>query len=52
MLPLEVCGLCKSYPAFQLKDVGFVVQPGAWMQTWPFWAFAYMDQPAQVHQAF
>lgn len=28
MLPLEVCGLTKCYPAFQLKNVCFAVQPG------------------------
>lgn len=28
MLPLEVCGLTKRYPAFQLKDVHFTVRPG------------------------
>lgn len=52
MLPLEVCGLCKRYPAFQLKDVSFAVQPGAWMPTWPFWASAHMAQSVQIHQAF
>ena len=28
---LEVCGLCKSYPAFTLKDVSFSVPQGAIM---------------------
>lgn len=28
MLPLEVCGLTKTYPAFQLKNVSFAVRPG------------------------
>lgn len=28
MLPLEVCGLAKTYPTFQLKNVSFAVQPG------------------------
>ena len=28
---LEVEGLCKTYPAFRLRDVSFVVEPGAIM---------------------
>ena len=28
---LEVEGLCKTYPAFRLRDVSFAVEPGAIM---------------------
>lgn len=28
MTPLEVCGLCKSYPSFRLKNVSFTLEEG------------------------